>query len=129
MMQRRWVSSASPYENVIGFCRATRVGNQIVVSGTAPIGPDGETVGPDDAYAQAKRCLEVIANALGELDADVEHVMRTRIFLVRSEDWEDVARAHGEMFGTVRPASTFVVIDKLLNPDWLVEIEADALVP
>ncbi|WP_069801941.1 RidA family protein [Thermogemmatispora onikobensis] len=128
-LERRIVSSGSPYEPVIGFARAVRLGNVIAVSGTAPLGPDGKTVAPGDAAAQTRRCLEIIQAALEQLGADLSAVMRTRIFLTRAEDWEQVGRVHGEFFGTVRPASTMVQVARLLDPQWLVEIEADALLP
>jgi len=127
-MPRRNVSSGSPYEKPIGFSRASMIGGHIAVSGTAPIGPDGATVGVGDAYVQAKRCLEIIGKALNDLGAGFRDVIRTRIFLTNVEEWEKVARAHGEVFGEVRPASTFVQVRGLLNPEWLVEIEADAVV-
>lgn len=127
-MDRQNVSSGSPFEGVIGFSRAVRKGNVVAVSGTAPIGPDGTTVGVGDAYLQAKRCIEIIAQALEKAGAGLENVVRTRVYLVNVEDWEHVARAHAEAFGDVRPASTFVEVSGLVNPEWLVEIEADALI-
>ncbi len=127
-MSRQLISSGSPYEPRIGFSRAVRVGNMISVSGTAPIGPDGKTVGLGDAAALARRCLEVIAEALQRAGADIKYVIRTRTYLMRREDWEVVGAVHGEFFGNVRPASTMVVITGLLDPDWLVEIEADAVI-
>ena len=126
-MQRRNISSGSPYEPVIGFSRAVAVGHHVVVAGTAPVVPGGEP--PGDAYGQARRCLEIIVEALRELGAGPEHVVRTRSYLVRAADWEEVGRAHGEVFGAVRPASTMVVVAGLLDPRWLVEIEADAVLP
>ena len=107
------------------FSRAVRSGSLISVSGTAPVMPDGGEP-PSDAYGQARRCLEIIAEALREAGAATGDVVRTRTFLVRAEDWEAVGRAHGEMFGDVRPASTMVVVAALLDPRWLVEMEADA---
>jgi enamine deaminase RidA (YjgF/YER057c/UK114 family) len=127
--ERQTVSSGSPYEGVIGFARAVRVGNVIAVSGTAPLGPDGKTVAPGDPAAQTRRCLEIIQAALEQLGADLSAVIRTRIFLARAEDWEQVGRVHGEFFGAVRPAATMVQVARLLDPLWLVEIEADALLP
>jgi enamine deaminase RidA (YjgF/YER057c/UK114 family) len=97
------------------------------VAGTAPIYPDGVDV-PADAYAQARRCLEIVTAALAELGTGPEHVVRTRVYLVRADDWEEVGRAHGEIFGTALPATSFVVVAGLLDPRWLVEIEAEALV-
>ncbi|RAQ95254.1 RidA family protein [Thermogemmatispora tikiterensis] len=129
LQERQIVSSGSPYEPVIGFARAVRLGNMIAVSGTAPLGPDGKTVAPGDAAAQTRRCLEIMQAALNQLGADLSTVIRTRIFLVHAEDWEQVGRVHGEFFGAVRPASTMVQVARLLDPQWLVEIEADALLP
>jgi enamine deaminase RidA (YjgF/YER057c/UK114 family) len=125
-MSPRRVASRSPYEPVIGFSRAVVVGNHIAVSGTAPVMPDaGEP--PADAYGQAKRCLEIIVAALEEAGASVQDVVRTRCFIVAAEDWEEVGRAHGEVFSEVRPASTMIVVKGFIDPRWLVEIEADAV--
>lgn len=121
-MERRRISSGSPYEPVIGFSRAVRVGRHVHVSGTAPVGLDS-----DDPYEQAKRCLEIILAALAEAGAGPEDVVRTRIYATRADDYEDVARAHGEVFGEVRPASTYVLVAGLLDPRWVVELEADAI--
>lgn len=126
-MERRLISSGSPYEPVWGFSRALAAGKRIFVSGTAPVMPDGADP-PADAYGQARRCLEIITQALAEAGAGPQHVVRTRMYLVRAEDWEDVASAHAEVFRDVRPAATAVVVAALLDPRWLVEIEADALV-
>jgi enamine deaminase RidA (YjgF/YER057c/UK114 family) len=125
---RRLVSSGSPYESTIGFSRAVRDGRRIFVAGTCAVMPDGAAP-PADAYGQAKRCLEIIAAALREAGAQPEHVVRTRTFLIDVTDSDEVGRAHGEMFGEVRPASTMIVVSGLLDPRWLVEIEADALLP
>ena len=127
MSERQHVSSGSPYEPVIGFSRAVRTGHHVTVAGTAPIMPDGADP-PGDAYGQARRCLEIIVAALAEAGAGPEHVVRTRVFLVRREDWEDVGRAHGEIFADTRPASTMVVVEGFIDPRWLVEMEADAVV-
>jgi enamine deaminase RidA (YjgF/YER057c/UK114 family) len=124
--ERRRVSSGSPYESQIGFSRAVRVGAHIHVAGTAPVFPDGAPP-PADPYLQTKRCLEIIAEALAELGAGLEQVVRTRIYAVRREDVVAIGRAHAEAFGEVRPAATFVVAG-LLDPRWAVEIEADAIV-
>ncbi len=126
--QRKRVSSGSPYEPRIGFSRAVRDDRIIAVSGTAPIGSDGKTVGVGDAAAQTRRCLEIIRGALEQLGASLSDVIRTRIFITGIEDWEDVGRVHGEFFGEIRPASTMVVVARFLDRDWLVEIEADAVV-
>ena len=125
---RQLVSSGSPYERPIGFSRAVRVGNMVFVAGSAPIGPDGKTVGVGDAAAQTRRCLEVIGEALREAGADLRHVVRTRMFMTDASLWEEVGRAHGEVFGDVRPAATMVEVSGLLDPDWVIEIEADALI-
>jgi enamine deaminase RidA (YjgF/YER057c/UK114 family) len=127
-MERRFVSSGSPFEPTIGFSRAVRDGRHVFVAGTCAVMPDGGDP-PADAYGQARRCLEIILAALGEAGARAEHVVRTRTFLLNAEDWEDVGRAHGEVFSDVRPASTMIVVAALLDPRWVVEIEADALLP
>jgi enamine deaminase RidA (YjgF/YER057c/UK114 family) len=127
-VERRLISSGSPYESVWGFSRALRAGDRVFVSGTAPVMPDGAEP-PADAYGQSRRCLEIIVAALAEAGAGPDDVVRTRMFLVRAEDWEEVARAHADVFGEVRPAATAVVVAGLLDPRWLVEIEADAVVP
>lgn len=126
MVQRRRISSGSPFEPVVGFSRAIVAGRHVLVAGTAPVPPGGGEVVPG-AYAQARRCFEIILAALAEAGATPEHVVRTRIFLVDADDWREVSRAHGEVFGEVRPASTMVVVAGLLDPAWKVEIEADAL--
>jgi enamine deaminase RidA (YjgF/YER057c/UK114 family) len=126
-MERRKVSSGSPYEPVIGFSRALVAGNHVAVSGTAPIMPD-EGEPPADAYGQAKRCLEIIVEALASAGASASDVVRTRTYLTKVEDWEEVGRAHGEFFADVRPTSTMVVVTGFLDPRWRVEMEADAIV-
>jgi enamine deaminase RidA (YjgF/YER057c/UK114 family) len=126
-MERRTIASGSPYEPVVGFSRAVVVGDTVHVSGTAPVMADGGDP-PADAYGQTRRCLEIIVEALREAGAGPEDVVRTRMFLAAPEHWEEVGRAHGEVFGEIRPASTMVVA-QLLDPRWLVEIEADAILP
>jgi enamine deaminase RidA (YjgF/YER057c/UK114 family) len=126
-MERRLVPAASPFAATVGYSRAVRVGDHIHVAGTAPIVPDGVEP-PVGAYEQARRCLEIVVDALAKLDARPEHVVRTRAYLVSADDWEEVGRAHGEVFAEVRPASAFVVVSGLLDPNWRVEIEADAIV-
>ena len=121
------MSSGSPYEPVVGFSRAVRIGDHVYVAGTAPVMPEGAEP-PEDAYGQAKRCLEIIADALGETGASLDDVVRTRVFLVKVEDFEEVGRAHGEAFGDIRPANTTLLAGGLLDPSWLVEIEVDAVV-
>jgi enamine deaminase RidA (YjgF/YER057c/UK114 family) len=125
-MTRRRITSGSPYEPAIGFSRALRVGDRVIVAGTAPIRPDG-SVDPD-AERQADRCLEIILAALREAGAEPEHVVRTRMYLVDAADWEAVGRAHGRIFGDVRPAATMVVVARLLDPRWRVEMEAEAII-
>jgi len=124
--ERRRVSSGSPYEPVIGFSRAVVAGRRVFVAGTAPVMPDGGEP-PGDAYGQAKRCLEIVLDALREAGAGPEHVVRTRIYLIDPEDWREVGRAHGEVFADVRPASTMIVVSGFLDPRWRVEMEADAV--
>lgn len=119
--------SGSPYEPQVGFCRALRVGDRILVAGSAPIGRDGSTVGSGDAYAQARRCIEIIEEAVRALGGELEQVVRTRIFITRREDWDPVAIAHGEAFGAIRPVATCVVVQGLVDPAWLVEMEAEAV--
>jgi len=125
--ERVRVSSGSSYEPVIGFSRAVRVGRRVLVAGTAPIFPDGAC--PHDAGRQARRCFEIIVEALREAGAAPEHVVRTRMFLTHAADWEAVGRAHGEVFREARPAATMVVVAGLLDPRWRVEIEAEAELP
>jgi enamine deaminase RidA (YjgF/YER057c/UK114 family) len=126
-MERRLISSGSPYEPVVGFSRAVRVGEHVYVAGTAPVMPDGADP-PTDAYGQARRCLEIIAAALREAGSSLADVVRTRVYLVRVEDFEEVGRAHGELFSDIRPANTTLLAGGLLDPRWLVEIEAEAVV-
>jgi enamine deaminase RidA (YjgF/YER057c/UK114 family) len=121
------VASGSPYEPVVGFSRAVRVGHHVTVAGTAPIMPDGGEP-PADAYEQARRCFEIIAAALEEAGASVRDVVRTRCYLVAAEDWQEVGRAHGEVFADVRPANAMIVVTGFVDPRWRVEIEVDAIV-
>ena len=123
-MSRQFVPAVSPQAATVGYSRAVRDGRHVHVAGTAPIGTDST-----DPYEQGKRCLEIVVAALAELGATPEHVVRTRVYLVDAADWEAVGRAHGEVFGDVRPASAFVVVAALLDPAWRVEIEAEALLP
>lgn len=121
---RQNISGSSPFEPIIGFSRAVRVGNNVHVSGTGPVGADEA-----DAATQTRHVLTIIKSVLEKAGAKLEDVVRTRIYLTHVEDWEAVGRVHGEFFGTIRPAATMVVIAKLLNPSWRVEIEADAVIP
>jgi enamine deaminase RidA (YjgF/YER057c/UK114 family) len=127
MTDRQRISSGSPYEPAIGFSRAVRVGDRVLVSGTGPVWPDGSC--PDDAAAQARRCFDIALAALTEAGAAPEHVVRTRMFLTSVEDAGAVSAVHGEIFGSVRPAATMVVVAGLLDPRWKVEIEAEAVIP
>lgn len=124
MVPRQNIPGTSPYESVIGFSRAVRVGRHVMVSGTGPVGCDDA-----DPAGQADQCLTIIAAVLKEAGTSFEHVVRTRIYLTQAEDWEAVGRVHGKFFGVVRPAATMVVVAALLDPRWRVEIEADALLP
>ena len=124
-MERQTVSSGSPYEPVVGYSRAVRVGDRVFVAGSAPIMADGSDP-PVDAYRQAKRCLEIIGDALRQAGASLEDVVRTRVYLTAAFD--GFAKAHGEAFSEVRPANTTVVVAALLDPRWLLEIEAEAVV-
>jgi enamine deaminase RidA (YjgF/YER057c/UK114 family) len=120
---RQNIAGTSPFEPIIGFSRAVRIGNTVHVAGTGPVGAEDM-----DAAAQTRHTLEIIRTALEKAGARMEDVVRTRMFLTRVEDWETVGRAHGEYFATIRPAATMVVVAQLLNPKWLVEIEADAVI-
>jgi enamine deaminase RidA (YjgF/YER057c/UK114 family) len=120
---RQNISGSSPFEPIIGFSRAVRVENTIHVSGTGPVGADEA-----DAATQTRHVLTLIQSALEKAGARLEDVVRTRMYLTHVEDWEFVGRVHGEFFGTIRPAATMVVVAKLLNPSWRVEIEADAVI-
>jgi enamine deaminase RidA (YjgF/YER057c/UK114 family) len=125
---RKLISSGSPYEPKVGISRAVRAGSIVTVAGTAPLGPDGRTVGRGDAAAQARRCLEIIAAALEGAGASMQHVVRTRILLTRIDDWQAVASVHGEFFREIRPVNTIMQVSRFIDPEWLVEIEADAVV-
>lgn len=127
-MSRQRVSSGAPWEPIVGCSRAVRTGNHVFVSGTTAAGPGGEVVGGDDGYQQAKRCLEIIAAALAEAGAGLRHVVRTRMFVTDISRWEEFGRAHGEVFGEVRPATTMVEVSALISPGMLIEIEADAVI-
>lgn len=127
-MTRTLIPSGSPFEKSIGFSRAVRVGNIVEVAGTAPIGDDGKCFAPSDVYLQTQRCLAIIAQALKDAGADVRHVVRTRIMLTDMTRWRDAARAHGEVFAEIRPSCTFVEVSGFIDPEWLVEIEASAVI-
>jgi len=124
-VERRLISGHSPYEGAAGFSRAVVAGGEVHVAGTAPIPAEGDP--PEGAYEQARLCLEIVGDALARAGSRLEDVARTRIYLIDPGDWEDVSRAHGEVFGEIRPASTAVVVQGLLDPRWRVEIEAQAV--
>jgi len=127
-MKRKLVSSGAIFEEQIGFSRAVRVGPHIAVSGTAPIAPGGGVACPGDLYGQTRRCLEIIEKAIADAGGKREHVIRTRVYLKDMSNWQDAGRAHGEFFHSIRPASTMIQIVQAIDPAWLVEIEADAIV-
>lgn len=122
------ISSGSPYEPRIGISRAVRIGSLVCVSGTAPIGADRKTVSIGDAAGQARRCLQIIEAALVLAGASLADVIRTRTLLTRIEDWEAVAQVHGEFFRDIRPANTVMQVSRFIDPEWLVEFEADAVI-
>ena len=128
MSKRQNIASGAPWESIVGYFRAVRVGPHVAVTGTASVGDDGEIVGVGDAYVQAKRCIEIIEKALNEAGSGLSDVVRTRIFVTDISQWEAIGRAHREAFADIRPATTMVEVSQLIDPDMLVEIEADAIV-
>ncbi len=127
-MSRTLISSGSPYEGHFGFSRAVRVGDTVAAAGTAPIAGDGSTACPGDPAGQARRCLDIIEQALAAAGCGLEQVVRTRIMLTHIEHWPQVAAVHGERFADIRPACTVVQVTGFLDPQWLVEFEADAVI-
>jgi enamine deaminase RidA (YjgF/YER057c/UK114 family) len=125
-MAKRRVSSGSPLEPIIGFCRAVRTGRQIMVAGTAPIEPDGSTT-PGGAAAQMERCCTIIAKAIADLDGTIDDTVRTVIYLTDRTDFEEVAKVHGKWFGKARPACTTLIVSGFIRPEWKVEIEAEVM--
>ncbi|HEY3106704.1 MAG TPA: RidA family protein [Gaiellaceae bacterium] len=125
-MERQLISSGSPYESVVGYSRAVRTGDRVFIAGCAPIMPDGADP-PEDSYGQAKRCIEIIGRALTAAGGSLADVVRTRAYLTPVADFEGFGRAHGEAFSEIRPANTTVIVAALVDPRWLLEIEAEAV--
>lgn len=128
-MTRQLISTGTPWEPIVGYSRAVRVDRHVHVAGTTAVGADGRVVGPGDPRAQTLHILQVIRQALEAAGARLEHVVRTRIYVTDIRQWESIGRVHGEVFRDIRPAATMVEVRRLIDPEMLVEIEADAIIP
>jgi enamine deaminase RidA (YjgF/YER057c/UK114 family) len=128
MAERKNYSTGAKWESIVGYSRAVRIGQVIEVSGTCAVGDDGQPYAPGEAYLQTKKILEIITNAIEKLEGTLDDVIRTRIFVTDIKDWQEIGRAHGEYFGSIRPVTTMVEVSRLISPEYVVEIEATAII-